>query len=526
MQRGGLDPRQVPLAGYEPQCLKIVKDLQSMPGASFVATDAGFANVQNYAALIPHPTSFEAIINRVQGKAVGPVKKYTYLNDFALDIRRIPANFFRFNYFADGATVKNRKDFARILFKFEQSWLELQNEIGQSKKGMYFTQPLPELKWCLAAFEEAVKVKTGEKHPIDDFIHPITFYFPSPADLKAYKSVVKNPICFAEVLSKLVECSYDYLDQVRDDVDAIVNSCSTYWSQAVADKILGGELIKSAMQLQTAFLKSLKASETAHVNNPIKANAPTSNISLMQRYSAAPIASGSSGTKTAAAPSALVPAAATAAGKGAAAGKGKVAPSVTSAASTTASGTTSSGGLKLKLTATSSSAVMPPSSAPVVPEVVSLSSASAAALERKIDKYLRAAIKLSLDGIKEHYLLGTVHGASMKVQTARPFLRAVDPLQFPDYATIISDPIDITKIEKRLNTDRYSSLTSCSGSADLAVGNILRDLTLLRDNAHTYNTGKENVEVRIMADCLLNYFKYLLRECLKFIKQQTQLKGT
>lgn len=485
-----------------------------MSCASYVATDACFANVQNYTTLIPFPTSFETVNNRIQGKGSGQVKKYTYLNDFALDIRRICGNFFRFNYFADPITVKNRKDFARILFKFEQSWLDLQAEIDQSQKGMYFTQPLPQLKWCLAAFDETVKVKVGEKHPIDDFIHPISFYFPNPVDLKIYKASVKNPMCFAEILSNMVECVYGALEQVTDDVDAIVSNCSTYWSRGVADKVVGGELIKSALQLQTAFLKSIKASETAHEANPTKANAPSSAISLMQRF--VPVSASSQAAVPAPAPAPV----AVTAGKAIAA-KGKMAGSVTSDSSSAAAppASASSGSLKLKFTATATASAMSP------PEVVSLSAASAAALERKLDKYLRAAFKLCLDGIKEHYLVGTVQGASITVKTARPFLRAVDPLQFPDYATIITEPIDIGKIEKKLSTgDRYSCLTSSNSSADLAVGNIIRDLTLLRDNAHTYNTGKENVEVRIMADCLLNYFKFLLRECLKFIKQQTQLR--
>lgn len=314
-------------------------------------------------------------------------------------------------------------------------------------------------------------------------------------------------------MSNLIEGHYDDLDHLKDDLDSIVNNCSTYWSRDgfVAQ---GEPLIKAAMSLQDAFLRSLRNSE----NEVNKGGKNAGALSLMPRLAKLlPVQASASSSKPIAKNKDKGPAAVLAA-----------APIVPAPAPPAAAPT-----MSLKLKRQSSASENAPTAAAeashahaTVTAAPPTSAAAIAALDRKIDKYLRAAFKLSLDGIKNHYLVGTHNGVSFTVPTARPFLRAVDPLTFPDYASIITDPIDINKIEKRLNTDRYGSVGASGGSAELAVSAIIKDMTLLRDNAHTYNTGAENVEVRIMADCLLHYFKYILRECLKYVKQQTGSKGT
>ena len=137
-------------------------------------------------------------------------------------------------------------------------------------------------------------------------------------------------------------------------------------------------------------------------------------------------------------------------------------------------------------------------------------------------QYLRDSFKRCLDLVKDHYMKPQVAGLNRvhKVSTAGPFLKAVDSLQFPDYYTIIKDPIDLTKIEKKLLNDKYfsgvpnGSSTSGSEFSSAIVGAIIsfiKDFELLRNNAHQYNDGLQGIEVRIMADTLLHYFEALLR---------------
>ena len=176
-----------------------------------------------------------------------------------------------------------RKDVLKVLYKFESLWQDLIKDFEKTSPGMFFVQPLPELKWCLSAFDEAVKAKVPNepRFLIDDFIHPIKLYITDPVEMKAYRSLVKKPISFAEILSKLIECDYDSLDHVKDDVDLIVNNCSIYWSRD-AKREIGEEIIKNAMKLQAVFLKSLKASEEECMKKP------TGALSLMPRFTPLP----------------------------------------------------------------------------------------------------------------------------------------------------------------------------------------------------------------------------------------------
>jgi len=51
---------------------------------------------------------------------------------------------------------------------------------------------------------------------------------------------------------------------------------------------------------------------------------------------------------------------------------------------------------------------------------------------------------------------------------------------------IIPTPMNIHRMEKKVSNSRYDSISS-----------IMKDMQLIRDNAHAYNTGKENIEVRL-----------------------------
>ena len=47
-----------------------------------------------------------------------------------------------------------------------------------------------------------------------------------------------------------------------------------------------------------------------------------------------------------------------------------------------------------------------------------------------------------------------------------------------------------------------------------SVDSLLKDAELIRTNAYTFNVDPSDVEVRIMADMFLHYFRYLLRHTL------------
>ena len=84
------------------------------------------------------------------------------------------------------------------------------------------------------------------------------------------------------------------------------------------------------------------------------------------------------------------------------------------------------------------------------------------------------------------------------VRTADMFTKAVDPLLFPDYGTIVSKPMDLNMIERRVKSDKYTSVAA-----------FFSDFELIRDNCYLYNTDPENgKEPRLLADILLSNVRY------------------
>lgn len=80
-----------------------------------------------------------------------------------------------------------------------------------------------------------------------------------------------------------------------------------------------------------------------------------------------------------------------------------------------------------------------------------------------------------LSELKAHHLKNDI---GVDVQTCWPFNLAVDPIQYPTYLVVISNPMDLSMMEKKVKGEKYPQLIS-----------ILRDMELIRDNAHTFNPG-------------------------------------
>ena len=173
--------------------------------------------------------------------------------------------------------------------------------------------------------------------------------------------------------------------------------------------------------------------------------------------------------------------------------------------------TTSSKVKREKEVVVSPTSMMPAVAAPIpaAPSSSSSSSSSsasalAAAAAKRAEKFLKAAIKTCILKVKDHFMINAVTGA--RVPTSFPFQKSVDPVLYPDYATVVMNPMDLARMEKKLNSDKYS-----------AVEVVVADVKLIKNNAHIYNTGVQGLEVRIMADALLNYFKYLLKSCMQVL---------
>lgn len=536
------DPRQVLINGYESRCLKIVKELSSLPGSIYVIPDVDLSTYPDYPKRVPHIMSFSRITSTLNNSgnnngSSSSNKKYIYLNEFALDVRRIAANFLRYNYYVSSSYVKLRKDILRLLYKFEELWYTFQLEIGDVGRGMFFTQPLLELKACLSAVEEVVKTLSSASSPtskdtsstallyaIDSFMNPIDFYL-SGNDLKQYRQIVKAPLCFGDIISKLAECSYMHIDELKGDLEVMVSNCCKFWSVQPDDATRGQTYIKDAKLLQAAFLKVVNS-----INYDLKSNNFMPRIELVignnDSHAKSKITSGEGVTGKGKGSSAAVVVVTSS-------GKGKIATTlqddkVPAKNNTDGSAAKSKAGSSLKsnVAVSAASAFIGSASSSISSSVVGVSIASShendQSLDKKTDKVMKLVYKMCIDEVKEHYI--TVGGSttSQRVHTAFPFLKAVDPVQFPDYRAVVQVPMDFNKIEKKLNSGKYSSLVA-SGGILTSIKAILDDVTLIRDNAYAYNTGVQGLEVRIMADCIVHYFKYLLKNSLLHIKSQGDL---
>ncbi|CAK4104776.1 unnamed protein product [Aphanomyces euteiches] len=103
-----------------------------------------------------------------------------------------------------------------------------------------------------------------------------------------------------------------------------------------------------------------------------------------------------------------------------------------------------------------------------------------------------------LELIRQHKMKGVMG----EILTAGPFLHAVDITKYPDYAQIVTEPMDFNKIERKLKSNRYSSVSEFSA-----------DVHLIFSNCMKYNSDPvEGADIRTMATNLRDYFVSLYKE--------------
>jgi hypothetical protein len=156
----------------------------------------------------------------------------------------------------------------------------------------------------------------------------------------------------------------------------------------------------------------------------------------------------------------------------------------------------------------------------------------------KVNKYLVTVVKHALDLSDKLYL---VNDQGYRVDIPVPFRKAVDIKIYPQYAEFIKDPMDLSKMKKRietlksmyLNASDTSTVTAVAADDNAGLGNnsnccgggaqfvsaVLRDMDLIRGNAHAFNIGDEGYNIRVMVDYLRNYFRYCVRVFLTLLKE-------
>jgi hypothetical protein len=132
-------------------------------------------------------------------------------------------------------------------------------------------------------------------------------------------------------------------------------------------------------------------------------------------------------------------------------------------------------------------------------------------MQNKVEAWSKKLFKMALEEVRVFFLVNKTNG--IRFHPAWYFEKAVDSTHFPDYYTIITNPIDLHLMSRRIN-----GYFTAGNPIELAFQQILSDMELMRNNAHAYNVGAENIEVRICADAVRNFFRYIIRAPLKVVR--------
>jgi hypothetical protein len=505
---------------FKVKCETILRELMKLEGAKILQEPVDLVSYPAYAIIIPHPMDFSTILLKLQRNGSS---SYSSHNEFALDVRRVIGNFLRYNCTKEDS--KLRQMMVKILLRFEKLWQKLEETTNDAE--LIFSKPMPILTALLGGIEELYRIDG-----ILNFIYPSRYYFQGSA-LSDYLSIIRRPMDVGSVVSNIIEGLYSSSEDIIDDMQLIANNCKSYW----AENMVGGKLTSDA-ELYISQSAALRDCMVRVVRNSSAgtgvdlASTPTStrpkgpSLSSVQTTPAAAagavtgtaVGKTSSKASTTTSISAPKQTSSSSASGSVFTLKNPNGPKTKSTESTAISG---SGDLDIK---TSLEEDVPrPVIAPLKPTVrtvpaslmarltagthmnsqlaVTAQTNAPAAVEKRAQAFLRDMFRVCIDEIKKHFIFSPV--LNSPVMTSLPFLKAVDVSLFPDYFHIIHNPMDLAKIEKKVHCDRYPSVSS-----------ILADMELIRSNAHTYNVGEAGVEVRIMADQLVNFFKYLVKVCL------------
>jgi len=121
----------------------------------------------------------------------------------------------------------------------------------------------------------------------------------------------------------------------------------------------------------------------------------------------------------------------------------------------------------------------------------------------------KSLLQAMLDRVKSHRMKSKSGGE--EIQTAYPFMAPVDTAQFPDYLSIVQQPVDLGSIEKKLANDEYHS------PDDFAA-----DCRLMFTNCLKYN-GTSGGDICLMAKKLRSTFDHMWCKFYDFLARPGKL---
>ncbi|ETW04626.1 hypothetical protein, variant [Aphanomyces invadans] len=300
------------------------------------------------------------------------------------------------------------------------------------------------------------------------FKHPIVTYFASPDQAPFnYFKVIKRPMDVGTVTSRLHLGEYRDVASFFGDLRLVFDNCIKYWKTS-AD----GQVYCDAAKTLLATMESSAKTVFGSVVVASLFDSKSSNGSKSHHSSGSSATTMSSNHEKKAAPSA--PAASF------------LSPKESKSSSSKKSSSSSSDPAK--------------------------SSGSSASRREFADK--DKCLKI-LDILRQHRMRGVMGN---DIETAYPFLHAVDITRYPDYVKIVPEPMDFNKIDRKLKSNRYTSMSEFSADVHLIFSNCLK-----------YNSDPvEGADIRTMATTLRDCFVKLYQDMEngREIQQHTHVAPT
>lgn len=309
---------------------------------------------------------------------------------------------------------------------------------------------LPDRWKCHQIIHDILAHRTDGHETAQWFKYPIETYFDSPDQIPyGYFKKIRHPMDLGTVSARLHLGTYRHVSEFLQDLQLIFDNCIKYWTGDPQ----GVTYCASAKLLIGVLRNQATAAFGSHVVE--KAMKDKSSRSSSSATSSTVVASSSSSTSK-------------------------------DRKSSSSSATSGSAGA---VTMTSSGATEEDRS------------------RKRSSKHLSSSFpekEVALEILRllrQHKMRGY---RGMEILTAGPFLHAVDITKYPDYIKVVSEPMDFTKIERKLKSDRYSDVNEFSA-----------DVHLIFTNCHKYNSDPvEGADIRAMATNLRDYFVALYNEKL------------
>ncbi|CAI5745995.1 unnamed protein product [Peronospora destructor] len=375
---------------------------------------------------------------------------YATINAFAHDMRLIFSNCLVYN--SDVVLSKVMRNHAVTLIQlFENQFAK----IGGSWPGV------PERWKCHQIIHEILAHRTDGQETAQWFKYPIESYYDSPDQIPYnYYETVKKAMDIGTVSSRLHLGKYKHASEFVADMKLVFDNCIQYWKPDPQ----GHTYCKSAETL-LQVLHTRSALFSSSSSTPGVSKKQRSSLSSVQSMTVPAGLHGSSSQKSAA-------------------------PVISVSGSeheAIVKKTSSSKSLKVVK----------------VVKVVKVSKSSKSSKSRESSGGLleRDTCLGIMKQLRGHKMKGY---GGIEIKTAGPFLTAVDTTKYADYLTIVSEPMDFAKIERKLKSDRYGSVDEFSA-----------DVHLIFSNCHKYNSDPvEGADIRAMATNLRSCFVKLCNDKL------------